>query len=192
MANGKNLIFSERDAIMNKLLNIFLLLFCLTAPLQANAGTLTTADVQLVNGICVTKDTNQPVTGIVSVYNTDKYGHKYLEKKIEYRDGLKNYKCFTYTPTGTVEWEALFLNGNLDGQTKHHQGDRWIEYYNFTDNKLKGFAYQIGGSKGVLMLNDGHPYGWLNDKKLSSSDAQLEAEGALANSQKLQNQIFNF
>lgn len=177
---------------MNKLLMIFLLLLCLTLPRQANAETLTTTDVQFVNGICVTKDTNQPVTGIVSVYNTDKYGHKYLAKKIEYRDGLKNYKCFTYTPTGTVEWEALFLNGNLDGQTKHHQGNNWVEYYNFTNNDLEGFAYQLGGTQGVLMLNGGHPYGWLNDKKLSPEDAQLMADGALTNSQKLRNQIFNF
>jgi len=177
---------------MNKFLMISVLLLLMAVPLQASAEPFTNDNVQLVNGVCMAKETNQPVTGIVSVYHTDKYGHKYIAKKIEYKDGLKNYKCFTYLPTGEVEWEALFLNGKLDGQTTHHQGGNWVEFYNFTNNELEGFGYQIGGSKGVIMLNAGHPYGWLNDKKLSPIEAQRTADGALTNSQKLQNDVFNF
>ncbi|MEA5091616.1 hypothetical protein SDC9_32544 [bioreactor metagenome] len=178
--------------MMKKILRIFLILGFMFFPLCVHAEDLTNSDVKLVNGICVSINTNQPVTGIVAIYGTDKYGHSYLTKKIEYFNGLKNYKCYTYLPTGEVVWEALFLKGKLDGQTIHYLGQDFTEYYNFTNNTLEGYGYEFGNVNGVLMVNDGHSYGWINDKKLSSAEAQRMANQALENAQALQNKIFSF
>lgn len=178
--------------MMKKMLGIFLLLCFIFFPLDVHAEELTNSDVKLVNGICVSINNGKPITGIVSIYGTDKYGHSYLAQKVEYFDGLKNYKCYTYLPTGDVVWEALFLKGKLDGQTVHYLGQGFTEYYNFTNNVLEGYGYEFGSTNGVLMPNDGHPYGWINDKKLSSAEAQRMTDQALENAQALQNTIFSF
>jgi antitoxin component YwqK of YwqJK toxin-antitoxin module len=193
---------------MKKILEIFLLLTLFTFALlsvnaesvdlsglfSANAGaqvSLTNENVKLVNGICVDKNTNQPVNGIVSVYGIATDGHRYLAKKIEYKNGLKNSKCCTYAPNGSVEWDATFLDGNLEGQTKHYMGENWIEYYNIKNNELVSYGYELGRSKGVLSINQGgHPYGWLNNKKFSSSEAQRLANQALENVKNLRTTIF--
>lgn len=154
---------------------------------------LTNDDVKLVNGICVSKNTSQPVNGIVSVYEIGTDGRKYLAKKIEYKNGLKNNKCYTYAPNGSVEWDATFVNGNLEGQTKHHLAQTWIEYYNISHNELSSYGYELGRSQGVLTINQGgKPYGWLNNKKLSSYEAQRLANQSLENVKRLQTTLFSF
>lgn len=163
-----------------------------TGNIEAPAA-LANDDVKIVNDICFNKKTNDPVNGVVSVYEIDNDGHKYLSKKIEYKNGVKDNKSYIYTPNGSVEWSATFLDGNLEGQTRHYLGETWVEYYNIKNDELFSYGSEMEKNRTVIKVNrGGRPYGWLNERKLSSDEAQRLTNQALENVNDLRTVMFNF